>query len=97
MRYHKVSLGKPGLIKTFIKLRSFVSQGEVFTCDYENCGKQFVRKHVLNIHKKIHLNQKDYVCQYTGCSSRYHNNVGLRKHIYSVHQKLRVSFEKKIL
>jgi hypothetical protein len=66
--------------------------GEIFTCDIDDCGKQFVNKSVLNQHKKIHFNQKDYVCQYKGCSARYHNGVGLRKHIYSLHMRVRVSF-----
>ncbi len=88
LKYHEVRCCvSPSLL---IVYDAIYFQGATFTCDYVDCGKQFITKSKLRIHKKMHLNQKDYVCHYRGCSARYHENSGLRFHIYSVHLKLKV-------
>ena len=43
-----------------------------FVCDYKDCGKQFVTKYRLEIHKLCHEGIKSYNCGYNICNSSAH-------------------------
>ncbi|XP_017035374.1 zinc finger protein ZFP2 isoform X2 [Drosophila kikkawai] len=42
-----------------------------FKCDHENCGKSFVNQHNLTSHRRVHSEERNYVCELCGYRSRY--------------------------
>ncbi|KAH8245608.1 hypothetical protein KR032_012505 [Drosophila birchii] len=42
-----------------------------FKCEHENCGKSFVNQHNLTSHRRVHSEERNYVCELCGYRSRY--------------------------
>ena len=50
----------------------------LFRCEYENCGKSFVKKYVLKRHEVRHSDR--YLCDFIGCGYRGSGNKDLNNH-----------------
>ena len=44
---------------------------ETFVCAHSTCGKVFISQSDLQKHMKMHLGQKDFVCDVEGCGKEY--------------------------
>ncbi|KAL2848949.1 hypothetical protein BJX68DRAFT_276142 [Aspergillus pseudodeflectus] len=51
-----------------------------FTCPWDACQKDFVRKADLSQHYQIHIDDRPYVCLEEGCTKRFHQRSSLRIH-----------------
>ena len=60
-----------------------------FKCNFEGCQKGFISKLLLNNHQKIHLGQRDHMCQF--CVKSFFSANHLRRHIAVSHEKVRVN------
>lgn len=58
-----------------------------FECD--QCGKKYSSNHLLNLHKKSHLNLKEYACKFDECSFRTNSPYDLNNHMKRMHSTLR--------
>lgn len=58
--------------------------GERFHCEYENCGRSFIRKEHLRRHLRNHDPSQIVTCQY--CSRTFSRSDVLRRHESSYHK-----------
>ncbi|KAJ1919477.1 hypothetical protein H4219_001948 [Mycoemilia scoparia] len=54
-----------------------------FVCDYEGCGKRYIRSTHLNEHRKTHYEhlKRAFKCPYPGCTSGFSTRQHLNRHI----------------
>ncbi|XP_011358541.1 transcription factor IIIA, partial [Pteropus vampyrus] len=57
-----------------------------FVCDYEGCGKAFVRDYHLSRHALIHTGEKPFVCAASGCDQKFNTKSNLKKHFERKHE-----------
>lgn len=48
-----------------------ISSGESITCTAEGCAKRFSTQTDLLKHSKVHIGQKDFICEVDGCRKEY--------------------------
>ena len=70
-------------------LTSHMNSHELFSCN--ECGKQFHRRHRLNVHiKMVHLGVFEHQCNI--CSKVFTDGREKKKHILTVHEQLKPWF-----
>ncbi|ELK37723.1 Transcription factor IIIA [Myotis davidii] len=57
-----------------------------FVCDYEGCGKAFVRDYHLSRHALLHTGEKPFVCAASGCDQKFNTKSNLKKHFEHKHE-----------
>ncbi|KAI3629905.1 hypothetical protein MIR68_011340 [Amoeboaphelidium protococcarum] len=61
------------------KIRSS-SGGDLFICNWENCGKEFKKYYNLKSHLKIHTGERPFACDFDGCSAAFTRRHDLNRH-----------------
>jgi uncharacterized Zn-finger protein len=61
------------------------SKGKSFTCNFDNCGKTFDYKWILERHINSHFCFKLFKCEYDGCDKAYKSKENLNLHIKNKH------------
>ncbi|KAL4838572.1 hypothetical protein H8958_021632 [Nasalis larvatus] len=63
-----------------------VLQQRPFVCDYEGCGKAFIRDYHLSRHILTHTGEKPFVCAANGCDQKFNTKSNLKKHFERKHE-----------
>lgn len=70
--------------KFSLKNHLLIHTGEKsWICEYEGCGKAFLRRDKLQQHKKLHSTEDHYTCPY--CNSGFKYKSWLDTHIQKKH------------
>ena len=56
-----------------------------FRCGVVGCGKTFIRRHNLSLHKRVHIGKR-YACDVAGCVSSFTRNYDLGRHKRRTHK-----------
>uniref|UniRef100_A0A8C5K9U1 Transcription factor IIIA n=1 Tax=Jaculus jaculus TaxID=51337 RepID=A0A8C5K9U1_JACJA len=56
-----------------------------FACDFEGCGKAFIRDYHLSRHVLIHTGEKPFVCSDPDCNQKFNTKSNLKKHFERKH------------
>ncbi|KAI3633724.1 hypothetical protein MIR68_008671 [Amoeboaphelidium protococcarum] len=80
---HPVSVEPTSSVKMhnhpLTKIRSS-SGGDLFICNWENCGKEFKKYYNLKSHLKIHTGERPFACDFDGCSAAFTRRHDLNRH-----------------
>ena len=75
-------------MKYFVKdeeEKSNVDNNKGFKCTYDNCGKSFEYRWILERHMNSHFCFKLYKCDYENCSKAYKSKENLNLHVKNQH------------
>jgi hypothetical protein len=62
---------------------------KIYTCNYENCGKSFDYKWILERHMNSHFCFKLFKCEHDGCEKAYKSKENLNLHIKNKHLNIK--------
>lgn len=71
-----------------LKVHQVYHDEPIYKCTM-GCEKKFYQRHLLEGHHKSHLKIKDFICPHTDCESKYFRKSNLKRHIQSVHEKIK--------
>ena len=82
--------------KMFVTLKqlgdhSIYHKDPTFICSFDGCTKKFFHSNTLEVHKKTHIDQRDFACHL--CDKKYFLSNNLNRHILNFHKQLKVSCE----
>jgi uncharacterized Zn-finger protein len=60
-----------------------------FMCNYENCGKCFDYKWILERHMNSHFSFKLFKCEYDNCDKAYKSKENLNLHVKNKHLNIK--------
>ncbi len=66
-----------------------LNQKDIYICSFDNCGKKFKYKWILDRHMNSHFCFKLFKCEYVGCDKAYKSKENLNLHIKNIHLKVK--------
>ena len=56
-----------------------------FSCDFEDCEAAFKRKHHLDLHKLLHVDESPLKCDHEDCDAAFRQGAHLKRHVFFYH------------
>eukprot|EP00300_Choanocystis_sp_HF-7_P004597 c13577_g1_i2.p1 GENE.c13577_g1_i2~~c13577_g1_i2.p1 ORF type:complete len:271 (+),score=17.11 c13577_g1_i2:20-832(+) len=52
-----------------------------YCCEFQPCCGKFKTKYELQMHTRVHTNERPYLCTFSGCNKRFIQSGGLVRHV----------------